>query len=104
IHELASGAYRFTQNASLESEDTDRRFEEAMKNLSKWRERPQVYLNGASVLLRRLKPGSTRYNAKKRVLAAMRAHHPSPAADQYYFTRETVAELAPELAASGAAP
>ncbi|MEZ0230754.1 MAG: hypothetical protein ACAI25_19190, partial [Planctomycetota bacterium] len=104
IHELASGAYRFTQTSSLESEDTDRRFEEAMKNLSKWRGGAQVYLNGASVLLRRTRPGTSRYEAKKRVLAALRAQHPSAAAEQFYFTRETGAEPPPELAPSTTAP
>lgn len=104
IHELASGAYRFTQTSSLESEDTDRRFEEAMKNLSKWRESPQVFMNGASVFLRRLRSGTTRYDAKKRVLAALRGHHASPAADHFYFTRETGAEIGPDFAAKAAAP
>ncbi len=104
IHELASGAYRFTQTSSLESEDTDRRFEEAMKNLSKWRGGAQVYLNGASVLLRRAKPATSRYESKKRVLAALRAAHPSPAAEHFYFTRETGVELPAELAAAATAP
>jgi len=104
LHELASGAYRYTQNQSLESEDTDRRFEEAMKNVSRWREHPQVYLNGAAVLLRRASPQVSRYEAKKRVLAALRAAHPSAAAEHFYFTRETGAEATPDLGAAATAP
>jgi hypothetical protein len=104
LHELASGAWRFTQSASLESEDTDRRFEEAMKNVGKWREHPSVYLNGAAVLLRRSNPKISRYEAKKRVLGALRTNHEGPAAEHFYFTRETGIEPPAALTARAQAP
>jgi hypothetical protein len=98
IHDIVAGAYRFTENDSLESEDTDRRLEEAMKNVSKWREHAQVYLNGASVLLRRSHAALGRFEAKKKVLAAFRTRHPTPASERFYFTREAAVELPAELA------
>jgi hypothetical protein len=100
IHEMVSGVYRMQQNESLESEDTDRSLEEAMKNVSRWRETTQVYLNGAAVLLLRAAPTLGRYEAKKRVLRGFRALHPTPASERFYFTREKGVELAPELAST----
>ncbi len=98
IHEMVSGVYRMQQNDSLESEDTDRRLEEAMKNVSRWKETAQVYLNGATVLVLRAAPTLGRYEARRRVLRALRALHPTPASERFYFTREKGIELAPALA------
>jgi hypothetical protein len=102
IHEIVGGAFRFTENESLESEDTDRQLEDAMKSVSKWREGAQVYLSGASVLLRRAKPASNRFDAKKRVLAAFRAVHAGPACERFYFTRENAIEFPEYRGGAGA--
>lgn len=98
IHELVSGSFKFDESGVHESQDMERKMGEAMKNLSRWRERAQVFLNGASVLLRRTLPDLTRFEAKKRVLGAFRFLHTGTGSERFYFTREGAIELPPDLA------
>jgi hypothetical protein len=96
IQALVAGTYKFDAEGSHSSDDTERRLTEAEQNVSRWRTRAQVFLNGAAVLLKRASPSTSRYEAKKRVIAALRAFHPSRGSELFYFTRETGVEMAPE--------